>query len=367
MALSAAAEVNRFTDQDIRDFPMSASVKIWKGALVGLHPVSGLAKPYSPPDIFVGVSYETVDNSSGAASAENVRVFTRGDFEMTVTGVADSDSGKAVYAVSDDPKSASQILTTGHPDAFVGRIVHKFATNTAVVRLRGYNEVPGKHDDGSLNYVYNAQGANETGATAGNQVAGDFALRTILGPGTSIDEAQGGVRLRFDAVAEVAQASMETPAILSITKGISAEFVLNAEDIGDDAALDMDWGIGNVIDATTRADMDDATLTKHARFHMDGNSANILAESDDATTDVAAADTTIDNAPAAGSRKRFNLIAYPSGTVEFWIDGSQVLSSTTFGVSNTGTFAGFINLEKTSNNTLAEIVCSYARVAGGRA
>lgn len=367
MALAAAAEVNRFTDQDIREFPMAASVKIWKGALVGLHPISGLAKPYEPPDYFAGVAYETVDNSSGAASADNVRVFVKGDFEMTVTGVGDEDSGKAVYAVSDDPLTASQLLFTGHPDAFVGRIVHKHATNEAVVRLRGWMEAPDRRDDGALEFVYDAQPVDLTGAVAGtSSPCGDWTAHSVLGLGSTQDQAQGALSLAFDATAEVAQASIETPVCMSITKGISFEMVLNLEDIGDNAALDIDWGLGNVLDATTRANMDDGTLTQHVRFHMNGASANILAESDDGTTDVAAADTTIDNVVTAGSRKRFNIIARPDLSCELWIDEVQVLTSTSFLLAS-GLFAAFFNMEKTSNDTTAEGVISYARAAGGRA
>jgi len=360
--LSANVEIDRFVDQELREFPVAAAVYIYKGALVGLHPVTGYLKPFEGGDIFVGIAYEEMDNSSGAAGAVNCQVYTEGDFELTVTGVSIADSGREVYAVADDAVSL-----VGHPDGFVGHIVHYFGTNLAVVRLRKMYETPNRGGADCLEFIYRAGGVGVTGAVAGNQPLADFQAVSALGLGSTIDQA-GAIQLAFDGVAEIAQASIETPVALSITKGITLQARLHMTDSGDNAALDVDWGIANVLDGTTRADMDDASLTRHARFHMNGNSDNILAESDDNTSDVTATDTTIDNDTTAGAVKEFVLIARPDGSVEFWIDGSQVLSSTTFGVgSAAGLFAAFINLEKTNNDTTAELICHYLRVAGSRA
>lgn len=363
MSLTAGIDRPRFTDQDVRLFPMGAAATIYRGGLVGLHPATRLAKAFEGGDIFAGIAFEDMSNASGAASAKSVRAYTQGDFVLPLASVVAADAHKAVYGIADDTLSLM-----GHPDGFVGRVLGVHSSGKAVVRLRNSGEQPHRADVGSLNHVFHAGGVGVTGAVAANMGMGDWQAYSILGLGATIDAAMGGVSLAFDAVAEVAQASIETPVIFSITKGITLELWLNAEAIGDDVALDMDWGIANVLNATTRADLDDATLTRHARFHMDGASANINFESDDNTTDVAAADTTLDNETTAGEYKRYLLVARPSGLVETWANAARLLSSTTFSVGSTaGVFGGFVNLEKTSNDTVAEIVARFGRMAGGRA
>lgn len=359
-ALSAAVNRDKFVDQETRTFPVAAAVTIYRGAFVGLHPVSGYLKPFEGGDLFAGIAYEDCNNASGAAGAANCRVQVTGDFKLPLTSVAIGDCGKAVYAVADDSLSL-----VGHPDGFVGRVVSKDSTNYAVVRLRAWGEKPSKDDIGSLNFVYDADGVAPTGIVAGNGPAGNWQAFSILGLGATQDSS-GAAKLTFDAVAEVAQASLETPIALSVTKGMSLTVIGRLSDIGDNAALDSDIGFANVVDATTRANMDDGTLTRHARFHLDGASANINAESDDNVADVAAVDTTIDNDTAAD--KRLDILVRPSGAVEFWIDGVRMLSSTAFTVgSAAGVFAAVINLEKTADDTTAAALIKYARAAGARA
>ena len=101
-----------------------------------------------------------------------------------------------------------------------------------------------------------------------------------------------------------------------------------------------------------------------ACFHTDGNVLNILAQSDDDTTDVAAVDTTIDNSLTVV--KKFKIVVRPTGAVEFWIDSVRVLAATTFAVLSTATLSGWINLEKTTEDTAAVVKVYKLRVAGGR-
>ena len=99
---------------------------------------------------------------------------------------------------------------------------------------------------------------------------------------------------------------------------------------------------------------------------MDGASDNILAESDDNTTDVVAVDTTIDNDETADAFKESKVIVRPDGTCEFYIDQARVLASTVFKVRTTAVLGGIVNLEKTSNDTTAKLRLDRLRVAGAR-
>lgn len=369
-ALTASVERNKFVDQGVKTFPMAAATTIYKGGLVGLHPVTRLAKPLEGGDIFAGIAYKDCDNSAGAASALSVSVETQGDFVLPVTSVAVADEGKAVYGIADDTLSL-----LGHPDSFVGRIQSVHATGYAVVRLRPLFEKPGRSDTGHLEYVYKAGGdVFVTGAVAGQGPAGDFQVRSALGLGAVVDGATGAISGEFDAVAEIASVGIETPVILSSGKGITFECDCHMEQIGDAAAIDVDICIANVVSATSRANLDDASVTKIFGFHMDGASANILVQSDDNVTDVAPVDTTIDNVTTAGTgKKKLVGIIRPSGVCEAWIDGVKVLDGTTgvltalsIGAAATD-FAFLANMEKTSDDTVGELNIMFARAAGARA
>jgi len=364
MALSANREVDRYVDQELRTLPVGASEHIYKGAFVGTDP-AGYLKAFVPGDLFAGIAYEEADNSSGSAGDINGRVFTLGDFELTLTSVAVKDMGKAVYATADNTLALS-----GHPDAFVGRVVNRTATNTAVIRLKVFGDKPDEADTGSYEMVndftnlFVSTGAD--GGTDGPKYANGFKHASVLGLGVhQIAGEDSGAQLDFDAVAEAASATIHTGDAFPVDKGITFEARLYLSDIGDDAALDVDWGLGTALTANSIASIDHADMVNLACFHMDGSSANINAQSDDDTTDVSPVDTTIDNATDAF--KDFKIIVRPTGAVELWIEGSRVLSGTTFAVASTAALCGFVNLEKTSNDTTAVMKVDRIRVAGGRA
>lgn len=360
-ALTANADRARMVDQDVRTFPVGGSRHIFRSGLVGLDP-AGMLKPFEPGDLFAGVAYEEKDNSAGAAGALNCRVYTLGDFVLPLTGVDEEDIGKPAFATADDA-----CALTGHPDAFVGRVLGVNGTNEAIVRLRAWGEVA-PNGLGSIELTLSGHETfAATGATAGTSFVGAFELKSILGPGFVVnDEEDGGIELEFDATAEVALASVRTTHdILPVDKGLTFEAYIVVTDKGDAAAIDIDFGFGTALTTNSEANIDHADMAQLAAFHLDGASDNILAQSDDATTDVAPVDTTIDNDSTTDTFKHFKLIVRPGGTVEFWIDGARVLASTVFAVLSTANLAAFINMEKTSDDTTARLVVKNLRIGAG--
>lgn len=360
MTLTANRDLDRYVDQELRQRKVMAAKRIYKGALVGLS-VDGYAKPFEPGDVFAGVAYEEQDNTSGASGDKSVRVFVQSDFEMTLTGVSESDAGKAVFATDDDA-----VALIGHFDGYVGRVVHKSGTDLAVVRL-DVGGKPSDRDHGGREVVFDfAKPFTATGATAGNLVTTDGArLVSALGLGvTHVEDANGAADLEFDAVAEIAQASIEVAEVFAVNKGVKLEARLHSPAIGDDAALDMSWGLIAGITANSRASIVHADATDFAGFHMNGNSANIMARSDDATTDTGEIDSTVDNVTTPGSYKEFVVIVRPAGTVELWIDGTRILSSTSFAVNTASVLGAIVNLEKTSNDTVGKLRVDRLRVTG---
>lgn len=367
MPLSANTVVDRFVDQTIREVPVGAAVHIYRDGFVGLDP-AGYAKAFEPGDELLGIAYAEADNSSGAAAAINVKVWVQGDFEMTVTGVAVTDVGRAVYAISDDPITASQVLFTGHPDAFIGRVLTYLASNTALVRLKNVGEMPGPGDTGSYEIVEDfIRPFEATGAASATKYIGNFTAQSVLGLGVlPIAGANGGCQLDVDAVDEIASAAIWTPDNFLVSKGVTFEAKLRVSAIGDDAALDIDWGLGTLLVAASIADMSNAAMTDKAAFHLDGSVANILAWTENSgTSEDTPVDTTVDNSLTVD--KEFKIIVRAAGDVEFWIDNVRYKASTTFqGMATTAVVCGFVNLEKTQNNTVGTVLIDRVRVAGGR-
>jgi len=364
-ALTANRSVTFFTDvdQSTRNYPVVAADHIYLGGYIGKDP-AGNVKPFEPGDLFLGVAYEEKDNSSGAAAALNCRVIVSGDFLGTITSVTKANVGQAVYATTD-----GDLALTGHPDAFVGRVISYETTNTAVIRMREFGQRPGANE-GSVELVITGhENFAATGATAGTTSVGGFDLKSILGTGWVCNDAEnGGIKGDFDATAEIALCSARTRNdCLPIDKGITMDVDLVVADIGDAAAIDVDWGLGTALTTNSEASIDHADMVQLACFHLDGAADDVLAQSDDNTTDVAAVDTTVDNDSTTDVSKHYKIIVRPTGTVEFWIANARVLSTTTFAMLSTALAGAFINMEKTSDDTTASIIFRNLRVAGGSA
>lgn len=362
-ALSANRNVDRMADQELREYPVGAAEHIYRMGFVGVDP-AGYAKAFVPGDVFVGVAYEESDNSAGAAGAKDVRVYVMGDFCLALTGAAHTDTGHPVFATDD-----ATLALTGHPDAFVGTVLHKDAdaAGYVIVRMRTAGEKP-PNGIGSIELTLTGyETFTETGATAGTFNLNGFDGKSALGLGILMENAEnGGITGQFDATAEIALASVRTTdARLPVDKAVTMEVELVLSDKGDNAALDLDFGLGTALTANSEADIDHADMVQLACFHLDGNSDNILFQSDDNTTDVAAVDTEVDNDSTTDVAKKFKIIGRPSGAVEAWIDGVRVLSTTTFALLSTALVAAFINMEKTSDNTLGVVTFRNLRVCGG--
>lgn len=362
-ALSANANVPGPRDQQLASFPVGAAVHLYRGAIVGKDP-AGYVKAFVPGDVFVGISDGEYDNSSGAAGAINCTVYTQGDFVLPLTGVVQLDLFKPAYATADNATSL-----TGHPDGYVGRIMEVYASNYATIRLRGVKELAPNGQGSIVLELTGHEVFTATGATAGTACVGAFDLKSILGTGWVCNDAEdGGIKGDFDATAEIALCSCRTRNnCLPIDKGVTMELELCVADKGDAAAVDVDWGFGTALTANSEASIDHADMVQLAAFHLDGASDNVLAQSDDNTTDVAAVDTTIDNDSTTDVPKKYKIIVRPTGVVEYWGAGVRVLTTTSFAMLSTALVGAFVNMEKTSDDTTASIIIGKLRVAAGMA
>lgn len=205
-------------------------------------------------------------------------------------------------------------------------------------------------------------GVTATGATAGTVVLPNGQIiQSALGLGVS-QTSGGGLTFEFDAVAEVAFCAIYTPPFALVSSGIVFKCKLHLTDIGDDASLDFDAGLVNSVGANALGSLDHSDVTNKATFHMDGSSANILCQSEDAGTPVTPVDSTLDNSLTVD--KELKIVVRADGSCEFYIDNSRVNSSTSFSMATTAVCAGIILLEKTSNDTTGKVLISEFEVDG---
>ena len=129
MSLTANREVDHYIDQELRSFQVTASEHIHKGALVGLT-ADGYARGLVGGDAFAGIAYEEIDNSAGAAGDLAVRVYTLGDFGLTLLGVMQADVGRPVFASDDET-----LTLVGFDHSYLGVVQDVPASNEIILRL----------------------------------------------------------------------------------------------------------------------------------------------------------------------------------------------------------------------------------------
>ncbi len=133
-ALAAAFDARR-QEGKLLAYRMAAGAKIYKGALVCVTSATGLAATGADAAgvVFVGVAYETSDNTGGGAGARSIRVQKTGDFTFNSTGAAQADVGKTAY-LGDDNTAKTAATTNNIP---VGKVVAYNSAASVAVRIDG--------------------------------------------------------------------------------------------------------------------------------------------------------------------------------------------------------------------------------------
>jgi len=129
MALTASRNVDRYVDQELRTLRVKGSTKVYRGAIVGLTS-AGLARGLMAGDPFQGLSYEEIDNSAGADAAKAVRMYTQGDFEHSVSGLAQTDVCRPVFASGDDTLT---FVAAGN--SYVGIVQDFVSSGVGIIRI----------------------------------------------------------------------------------------------------------------------------------------------------------------------------------------------------------------------------------------
>lgn len=107
-ALTASYDAKR-KDGKLIAMPIAANAQVFKGALVAVAAATGLAQAAADAAglVFVGVAYETCDNTGGAAAAKLVRVLKTGNYVYAKTGASLTDIGKTALIADDNTVSTA--------------------------------------------------------------------------------------------------------------------------------------------------------------------------------------------------------------------------------------------------------------------
>lgn len=154
-----------------------------------------------------------------------------------------------------------------------------------------------------------------------------------------------GASLIFDATAEAQK--LDALSLRSVAVGtpgiLSALVCINVN--GDAAAFDFNIGMANATHAT-----DADSITESLFAHIDGASLNIMAESDDGSTEVASTDTTVDAVVGTPFLVQWDLT--DNADIQMYIDGVNVLPSSVFKLNAaTGPLKLLAHMEKTSDDS----------------
>jgi len=155
--------------------------------------------------------------------------------------------------------------------------------------------------------------------------------------------------LAMDAVAEASTAAIYSTDSVACADDPVWEGWVAIYDIGDDAALDINFGLANGTHAT-----DCDSITESCFFHLDGSALSILVESDDGTTEVAADDSTI--VAVDDTYAFYQIDARDLSDVKAYINGVLQGGGETLVLSAaTGPLIAIVHCEKTSNDTTCDV------------
>lgn len=178
----------------------------------------------------------------------------------------------------------------------------------------------------------------------------------VLSAGTpSLSMGPGYAKMAFSATAEAQKVDILTKHSIPVTIPFIAVMDINIVDSGDAAAAAVDINIG-IANETHASDGD--TIAESMFVHVDGadtNAAvNILMESDDGTTEVAATDTTKDF--AAGTPFQVWFDCRDLTDIQAYVNGVNVLPASVFKLNAaTGPLKLLAHMEKGANDTLADV------------
>lgn len=161
----------------------------------------------------------------------------------------------------------------------------------------------------------------------------------------SISGAGDSVNMAFTTTAEAQKVDALSIRGISPSADGIVHMLICINTNSDASAGDLNFGLANGTHAT-----DADSITESLFIHVDGGSANINAESDDGTTEVASTDTTVDFTAGTPFLAQWDL--RNNEDIQLYINGVNVLPSSVFKLNAaTGPLKLLAHMEKTSDDS----------------
>jgi predicted RecA/RadA family phage recombinase len=182
---------------------------------------------------------------------------------------------------------------------------------------------------------------------------------TVLTAATNVVNSvvPGGIRMALGTThAEANKVDHLSQRSVPVTIPFIVEGRMAVYDIGDEASVDINVGLAN---ATHASDCD--SITESCLLHLDGTALDILAESDDGTTEVAATNTTVD--AVDDTWFDFRMDCRDLADIQIYINGVNVLPASVFKLdAATGPLKLLAHVEKGANDTPGEIRIAHLAI-----
>jgi hypothetical protein len=274
-----------------------------------------------------------LNSKSGAAIGDRIAPAVSGQVTMPkAASIVLLDGGRAYWDYS---ANAVTFRKVNDRDFYLGRVVGDAASadTTCVVNL---------NVDPQADICLLAGDGGYLAVATGTQAAGGFGLPAQYGKTRA---------LSLTATSEAQCVDMLSVDRVAVSANPIAEFVVRLGANGSTSAVDLNFGLAN---GTSTTDAD--AITESVFFHIDGGALDILAESDDGTTEVNATDTTVNitAGSAVANRVEFWIDVRNPADIQLYIDGVNVLPSTVFTLgAATGPIGLLAHLEKTTGTATA--------------
>jgi len=277
------------------------------------------------------------DGRTAGDASKRADFETSGKFTVPLTsGITILDGGRVYWDHSAD---AAHYKPVNDRDFYLGRAVGDSLSTSVVVDL-------------NIDPPYDIDIARDPFSTiiVGTQALGGLAILR-----------RGGThKIVLSATNEAQKVDILSKAGFARTANAIVELVLNVIDDGAGTAVDVSLGVANATHAT-----DADSITESLFVHLDANAVDILLESDDGTTEVAATDSTINYTMGDGLANQVHVWfdLRNEADIQVYINGANVLPATVFKLdAATGPLRLLAHVEKTASTDTYEIDVEALRV-----
>lgn len=278
-----------------------------------------------------------------AATNDRINLCTEGQFTVTKTASVVITDGQPVYW--DHSANSATYAPASDRDFFLGTAVDDAASadTTLVVNLNVWPQykidiMRGRTEDETLSVI----------------------VKTVVGSTTvevpHLEMRPGAAVMILGGTAEAQKVDILSQQGWAVGSNWIVEGGFNIVDDGGATAIDFNVGVAN---ATHASDAD--SIAESCFLHLDGNTLDLFAESDDGTTEVAATDTTTNI--VLGTPVHFVIDGRDPADIQIYVNGVLQLTSTVFVLTAaTGPLKLLAHLEKSSDDTTADYRINYLRV-----